>query len=180
MRTYQSSSDSELLRKALRAYRGNSCLEIGIGYGSNLAVLEGKFSTVVGTDLFLTEGFRAKQGPGVEVFVADRATCFRDASFDLVVMNPPYLPSEKTVDLAVDGGKRGFEVPKKFLEEGLRVIKQFGAILILLSSETSLEDFQEFCKAKGLGIKPVLSTGAFFETLTVFELSKKGLELMEA
>jgi methylase of polypeptide subunit release factors len=171
--TYLSSDDSELLRKASKSYRGNRCVEMGIGYGSNLIELADHFGDTVGTDISLTEGFKRSKRSEANLFVADRATCFKDGTFDLVIMNPPYLPSGEIVDNTVDGGIAGFHVPMQFLKEALRVLQPLGAILILLSSETSFTYFRRFCEDNHLIVKQIMSKSVFFETLTVYEIRKQ-------
>lgn len=169
-RTYLSSDDSELLRKAVESFRGNSCMEMGIGYGSIVQGLKNQFQNVAGTDITLTEGFRRLKGRGIDLLITDRASCFRGGSFDLVVMNPPYLPSETIVDRTVDGGIGGFEVAKGFLQDALRVVRPGGTMLVVLSSESSKFAFERFCIEYRLVTKQVLSKSLFFETLTVFEI----------
>jgi release factor glutamine methyltransferase len=160
------------MRKAVKPYSGNSCIEIGIGYGSILLDLQARFQEVAGTDIALTEGFKVLQGARIDLVITDRASCFRETSFDLVIMNPPYLRSVSIVDSSIDGGKDGFEVPNLFLQDALRVLRPKGAILILLSSETSKSDFETFCVENNLVIRKVLSKSLFFETLIVYELRK--------
>jgi len=125
----------------------------------------------VGTDLLSVAQAVAAKG-AAEALLADRATCFRGESFDLVVFNPPYLPSERIVDRAVDGGKGGLQVPFSFLEEALRVLKQEGAVVLLLSDEADLDDFRRLCEGRGLRVEEKGSTGLFYETLFVFEVRR--------
>jgi release factor glutamine methyltransferase len=160
------------MRSVIQHYTGNACVEIGIGYGSNLLELREKFDLAIGTDLMITDGFGRLRGSNVELFLADSLNCFRRGIFDLVVINPPYLPSEEIVDRAVDGGNGGFEVASHFLDEADRVLAYEGRILILLSSETSFSDFATYCRKKELSFEPIRSKSLFFEQLTVYEIKK--------
>jgi len=54
--------------------------------------------------------------------------------FDLVLFNPPYLPSTALEDRTVDGGKRGVGLMRRFLETLPRHLKAGGSALLLLSS----------------------------------------------
>ncbi len=171
MGSYLSSDDSALLRQAIGGYRGRSCLEIGFGSGSNLPRLCDSFDEVAATDILRST--HASKRPGcVDLVYCDRAACFRDSSFDFVVFNPPYLPSDGVVDPTVDGGKRGIEVPIMFMEEAIRVLRPSGAILFLLSSEGDISDFLGYCERGGLRVKQVMERGLFFETLYVYEARK--------
>ena len=62
--------------------------------------------------------------PAWSLILADAASCFMDGCFDLVAFNPPYVPSGKIEDVAVDGGAEGTEVALRFLEEALRVVEE--------------------------------------------------------
>lgn len=166
---YRPSEDTATLARALRNYEGDSCLEMGFGSGAILDSLIPRFKTVVGTDIIsVAQAAEAKRD--AEVVLADRATCFRDGSFDLVTFNPPYLPSELIEDPAVDGGRGGIQVPLSFLVEALRVVKKEGKIVLLLSDEGDVEGFREFCENRGLVVRQVASAGVFFENLLVFEI----------
>ncbi|HKW04453.1 MAG TPA: hypothetical protein VJN71_04055 [Nitrososphaerales archaeon] len=167
---YISREDSMLLRRALEGMSGESILEIGIGSGSNLISVSSRFSVTVGTDLQKTFGFQALDYPNIEVVRTDRAKCFKDQSFDVVAMNPPYLPSNGIEDNAIDGGETGIEVPLLFLEEAQRVAKKEGKIAIVLSSESDLNRFRTYCAEKKLIVDIIAKRELFAEVLYVFEL----------
>jgi methylase of polypeptide subunit release factors len=104
--------------------------------------------------------------------LADRATCFREGSFDLVFFNPPYVPSETIEDRAVDGGPSGIEVPTSFLEEATRVLLDEGAIMMLLSDRDDLQRFADICSSMALDVRKVAQERLFYESLVVFRLEK--------
>ncbi len=171
--TYLSREDSELLRKALASVSGKDFLEIGIGYGSNLRSVLGNFDLVVGTDIKRTEAFATACSSKAELLVADRATCFRPSVFDVVAMNPPYLSSGKIEDQTTDAGEGGFEIPRLFLDEALRVAKPGGRVFVLLSSETNLRLLEEYCRQGSVKCSTLLEKHLFFESLFIFELRKE-------
>jgi release factor glutamine methyltransferase len=168
---YLPSEDTATLARVLRSYRGGICLEIGFGSGAVLQSLTPRFEMVVGTDVLSVVQAVAAKGDS-EVVLADRATCFRAGVFDLVVFNPPYLPSETIEDRAVDGGEGGLQVPLAFLEEGLRVLKQDGAVVLLLSDEADLDEFRRLCEARRLKVEEKGRTDLFYENLFVFEVRR--------
>jgi len=168
---YLSSEDSELLRAAMAGRSGGSVLEIGAGNGGNLVSMTGRFGLIVGTDL-VRPGMDDWAGAPASFVLADRASCFRDETFDLVVFNPPYVRGEGYQDVAVDAGSRG-EAPLGFLAEALRVVKASGTVLMLLSSESPVEEAATAaCEAKGFGLVPVASKRLFYEELTVYSASR--------
>ena len=102
----------------------------------------------------------------MQFVLADRATCLRDSAFDLVAFNPPYL-REEIVDSAVDGGV-DLEVPHRFLDEALRVVKPSGKVVFLLSDEAELGELEMVCAAKRFRAHKVASERGFFEELSVY------------
>ena len=170
---YLPAEDTALLGRALEPFRGGSCLEIGFGSGAVLAGVAPRFVTAVGTDVIGLEEARLGLSPKVEVVLADRATCFRDSVFDLVYFNPPYLPSEKVEDRAVDGGPSGIEVACSFLEDGERVLKEGGTVVVLLSEEGDVDSFVARARALGLKVEVLRKERLFYETLVVFKLVRE-------
>jgi release factor glutamine methyltransferase len=167
--TYLPSDDTALLVQVLSSVEGGSCLEIGVGSGAVLDALRPKFSLVVGTDITTVDQARLAKGSS-EVVLADRASCFRDGSFDVVAFNPPYLPSGEIEDRAVDGGRGGIEVPMRFLGDALRVVKAGGKIYVLLSDHGDLDGFVSHCVGLGLSIREAATATLFFESLLVYEI----------
>lgn len=168
-----------MLKKALLPFRGDSCLEMGFGSGAVLASVSERFQLAVGTDIFDLEDARLALGPRVELILADRAKCFRDAVFDLVFFNPPYLPSARIEDRTVDGGPTGVEVPVSFLEEGLRVLREDGTIVALLSTAGDLASFLSHCDNLGLAVDSIIEKRLFYEKLSVFTI-RKGMGMGKA
>jgi release factor glutamine methyltransferase len=171
---YLWSSDSELLRSALRAYSGETSLEIGAGNAGNLLELAKRFRMVAGTDL-VKPAFRMSVEPiNVDFVLADGASCFREAVFDLVAFNPPYVPTGGIEDRAVDGGKGGVEVSLGFLKDALRVVKTSGRVVIIVSSENPVNVLEEECRKKGFLLVPLSTRKLFYETLFVCVAEKLG------
>ena len=167
--TYISSEDSALLRGALQGLSGGSCLEIGAGNCGSLLELGGRFRLAVGTDL-VRSAASDWRGKGIEIILADGASCLRPETFDLVAFNPPYLSGEVFDDRAVEGG-RGLEVPKSFLREALRTVKRTGKVVFLLNDEADIGEFEEICSEKSFVMTRVTAKRVFFEELSVYSAS---------
>lgn len=165
---YITSDDSVLLRRMLGSASGRSCLEMGAGNGGALLDLAERFEVIVGTDV-LKPGM-TDWSPTSNYILADAATCFRSACFDLVVFNPPYLRSEDYGDCTVEGGK-GLEVPLSFLQEALRVVKPAGKIVFLLNEEADLTALRSELRKSGFELVRVASQRMFFEELSVYVAS---------
>ncbi len=55
--------------------------------------------------------------------------------FDVIIFNPPYLPSTIYEDTTVDGGREGATLAREFLENLGKHLKPDGVALLLLSSQ---------------------------------------------
>jgi release factor glutamine methyltransferase len=171
--TYLSSDDSVLLRSALGRYSGEACLEIGAGNGGGLIALAKSYGLTVGTDIQRPSD-SSWRGDSVDFVLADAASCFRERSFELVAFNPPYLPSDGLEERTVDGGEGGVAVASHFLAQAMRVTKENGRIVVLLSSESVLAPIRRICDLNGFLMKHLESKHLFYENLSVYEISRRG------
>lgn len=142
---YQPEADTLLLcRTACSSARpGDRVLEVGTGSGYIAAAL-GDHCSVVGLDINPYAVIAAKSR-GVEVVRSDLCAAVR-GSFDLILFNPPYLPTlpEERIDdwleYALDGGLTGRDVIARFVAEVGRVLAPGGRILLLISSLTGYDE----------------------------------------
>ncbi len=162
---YIASEDSALIRKVLRDQSGRRALEMGAGNGGNIIDLAHRFDLVVGTDI-VRPGMSDWSGAGADFVLADSASCFGDSTFDLVAFNPPYVRAE-VIDRAVDGGA-DLEVPKRFMEDAMRVVRTGGKVVFLLSGDADVREFEAICSARGFRVREAASEPGFFEKLSVY------------
>jgi release factor glutamine methyltransferase len=172
---YLPAEDTLLLRKALEGFKGDACLEIGFGSGVVLRDMAARFRLAAGTDITGLEESESARSPGIDLVLANKATCFRDQVFDLVFFNPPYLPSQGIEDKAVDGGRGGIEVANSFLEDGLRAMKTDGAVVALMSDKGDLRSFVDRCEKSGAEIEEIAQEKLFYERLVVFKIRRRRL-----
>ncbi|MDV2480532.1 methyltransferase [Methanoculleus sp. Wushi-C6] len=130
-----------LLRAALREVRETDrVLEVGTGSGYVAAGLLDRAAAVVATDIN-PHAVACARSRGV---AAVRTDLFAGLSgpFDLILFNPPYLPTapEERIDdwleYALDGGPTGRVTIEKFAADVGRVLSPFGRVLLLVSSLT--------------------------------------------
>ena len=152
---YPPAEDSHLLlRAALREIRpADRVLEVGTGSGYVAASVLGRAASVVATDInpHAVESARAR---GVATV---RTDLFAGLSgpFDLVLFNPPYLPTlpEERIDdwleYALDGGPTGRAVIERFVADVGRVLAPFGRVLLLVSSLTGPDAVRELFAGQG-------------------------------
>jgi release factor glutamine methyltransferase len=164
--TYLFSDDSALLREGVSRLSGKSFLEVGAGNGGVLAAASACFDEVIGIDL--SRPSMPLDPDSTSFVLADAATCFADHTFDVVALNPPYLPSESIDDPTVDGGP-SLQVAARFLEEGLRAVKRDGKVLLVLNDQADVSQFLDACRTKGFALRKVGSRKLFYEELSLYE-----------
>ena len=170
---YQPEADTCLLLKAALAEvrPGDRVLEVGTGSGLIAAEL-GRVARVVATDINPHAVASARER-GVEVVRTDLFSGICGA-FDVIVFNPPYLPTrpeervEDWLEYALDGGPTGREVIARFAAGVGRLIGPGGRILLLVSSLTGTE---EVCALfSRLGYSPAIAARETVEGEELFVL----------
>jgi len=152
---YPPAEDSRLLlRAALAEVRpADRVLEVGTGSGYAAAGLMGRAAKVVATDIN-PHAARCARARGVEAVRTDLFSGLR-GPFDLILFNPPYLPTapeerlDDWLEYALDGGPTGRVVIERFVADAGRVLAPFGRILLLVSSLTGLDEVRELFARAG-------------------------------
>lgn len=96
-----------------------------------------------------------------------------DGSFDTIIFNPPYLPTEDRYEEAEqwNGGQEGFDVIRPFLKEAHAHLEDHGSIYIVLSSLTDVSSLiGEFPQYTFL---EKARQSFFFETIYLYQLFKR-------
>ncbi|MFB6131359.1 MAG: HemK2/MTQ2 family protein methyltransferase [Salinigranum sp.] len=184
---YQPAEDSRLLAEAAVEVATGRVLEVGTGSGwvaERIAVETD--ARVVACDLNPAACRQARDralalaadgGRGFEVVRADLVSPFREASFDAVVFNPPYLPTDPDnewddwMEVALSGGETGRAVVDPFLDAVGRVLTPDGAVLLLISTLTGYDEVLDRAERNGFRAEALRRESFPFETLTVLRLS---------
>lgn len=186
---YQPAEDSALLARA--AVDGVSdadrVLEVGTGSGWVAGeVTRETRADVVASDLNPHACRQAREharelvdesGVGFEVVTADLVSAFADGAFDVVLFNPPYLPTDPDNDWgdwmerALSGGESGRDVIEPFLDTVGRALAPEGRVLLLVSSLTGYETVIDYARERGFEAEKAVEESYPFETLTVVRLS---------
>jgi release factor glutamine methyltransferase len=168
--TYNPAEDTFFLAEYVTKETGHAALEIGTGSGYLAKILEKNFAVVVATDIefrvFLDQKDKIANG------VCCDGTSALGAKFDLVVCNLPYLPSDKIIDKAVDGGPEGLEIPQKIIESASACLNDGGKILYLTSSLANYKKLMEKTESLGFLVRMVAKKKLFFEDLLIIEATK--------
>ncbi|AFU59440.1 MAG: methyltransferase [Nitrososphaera sp.] len=167
---YVPSDDTFLLADCIREYSGKWALEIGVGSGVLLNLLEKSFANVAGSDIDLRALEHCRGRSGAMLVCCDAASAFA-GRFDLIVSNPPYLPDDKVRDTTVHGGPAGVETTMHFIQSALPLLARGGKMLFVVSSLADSTALDRLIKEKKMHKKAVKEKKLFYETLTVVELS---------
>jgi len=170
---YLPSEDTFLLDYAVRKYKFNMVLEIGTGSGIVSLGLSKKNNVVVAVDVDINILLRLKESckytQNMNLICCDSASPFVERVFDMIVFNPPYLPSEEIIDLAVDGGQKGIEITENWFKKASTCLKEGGVILFVTSSFSDNIELFGFIRNLGYEIRILKRINLFFETLFVVE-----------
>jgi release factor glutamine methyltransferase len=172
---YPPSEDTHLLREAAveEARPDDTALEVGTGSGVVAESLKDHVDRIAATDIN-TNAVRAARERGVSAVRTDLVAALDD-NFDLVVFNPPYLPStEETPDDAMShalgGGETGRETAERFLDDVGRVLDPEGRVLMVASSLSGVEEFEN---RDDYRVERVASERYFFEDIVVLRLTPR-------
>jgi release factor glutamine methyltransferase len=154
---------------------GDRVLEVGTGSGF-IAQRIGEYATVVATDCN-PHATRIAHAGGVEVICTDLCAGLR-GPFDLILFNPPYLPTSPEerlpdpLELALDGGPDGRTVIARFAAAVSDVLALNGRILLLVSSHTGPAEVAAIFAARGFDAAVVRQIHVFDEDLYVLKMMK--------
>ena len=152
---------------------GDRVLEVGTGSGLIAAELA-RITRVVATDINPHAVISARDA-GVEVVRTDLFRGIR-GPFDLVLFNPPYLPTQPEermddwLEYALDGGESGRAVIERFAAEAGRVLAPGGRILLLISSLTGLSEVSDLFTRHGYSVEIVAQQVVEDEVLYVLRM----------
>src|SRR3989344_8485866 len=148
---YEPREDSTMLETSVRKYAFGRVLDIGTGSGIQaIAAAQSKnVKSVLATDIQKGVIEYCKKNIKSNKIRFIQSDLFKNikGKFNTIIFNPPYLPQElKIRDLTLEGGKKGYEVIEKFLNEANSFLNPNGIILLVFSSLTKKEKIGELIK----------------------------------
>jgi release factor glutamine methyltransferase len=175
---YAPSDDTFLLADCIRQYSGSWALEIGVGSGLLLDILEKNFAYVAGSDIDLQALQYCKQqktsAANILLVCCDAGSAFGIGKFDLIVSNPPYLPDDDNNNIrnqTVHGGPTGIEATVHFINSALPLLAEDGKMLIVISSFANSSALDKVVVENNMHKKVVKEKRLFYETLSIVEVS---------
>jgi len=177
---YQPAEDSYLLQKYVARFAKNKkVLDIGTGSGiqAGTAIKNGaKYVLAVDINNEAIELLKERiEKKGIKRLKAQISDLFSNINkkekFDLIVINPPYLPRDKIEDkesaLETTGGEHGYELIERFFLGAKEYLATPGKILVVFSSLTNTRKVKKIAENNGFKLK-ILGKEKFpFETLYV-------------
>ncbi len=172
---YKPSEDTFLLADTLSDAKGENALEIGTGSGYIADILARNFKRVVATDIDVKALLYAKSNcknsnENILYICCDAADAIVNIKFDLIAINPPYIPSYSIDDRSIDGGKGGIEVAMGMLKSAIRLIANDGAIYMVISSLADYNKLISFIKDLGFDVLIITKRAYWFEELLVIKI----------
>ncbi|MFH1788346.1 MAG: HemK2/MTQ2 family protein methyltransferase [Candidatus Altiarchaeota archaeon] len=175
---YSPAEDSILLADSIVVDDGERVLDVGTGTGIIALSAAGKAGYVLGVDVDPAAVESARRNAmrnriiNAEFMVSN---LFENVSgkFDVVAFNPPYLPSKKVKDKAVDGGGKGRKLIEEFIDKVGEYLNPDGTVFLLVSSLNDVDYVKKSFAEKGFKTESKAEKKLFFETLTVLSAKKK-------
>lgn len=164
MEVYKPSEDTFLLAECIEGLNGENALDLCTGSGYIAYILSKRFKRVIATDINIEALKLAKKAPNI-FYVCCHGASAINTKFDLITMNPPYLPSEGIVDIAIDGGKNGIEVTLSIVDTCLDLMHKYSKMFIVSSSLSDVNTL-----VKKLDAKIVKKKRIGFEDIIVLEV----------
>lgn len=161
-----------LLEAALMEVRASDrVLDLGTGSGYIARHLAGKAALIIATDVN-PHACRLATSVGVGVAKADLTAGLR-GHFDLVLFNPPYLPTkpgermDDWLEKALDGGESGRNVIERLIPDLPRVLAPGGRLLLVISELTGPGEVLSMLHDAGFQVTVVRETRTEGERLLV-------------
>ncbi len=174
---YLPAEDTYLLLKAARkeVRPGDRVLEVGTGNGCVAIALWPDASLCIATDIN-PHAAAYVHAQGIDVVQTDLCAGLYGA-FDLVIFNPPYLPTQPKerlddwLEYALDGGPDGRSVIRRFAADVRRVLAPSGRVLLVISSLTGLQEVSGIFLSKGFFVTIVHQQRVEDEILYVLRIA---------
>ncbi len=150
-------------------------LEVGCGNCVNSVFMAKLGADVYALDLdndALTYGKNEakKQSVQINFIHSDMFLNLNQKDFDLIIFNPPYLPSDEIKHMDLDGLENGRHFIDVFLKDFDKFLSKNGRVLLLHTDYNDLNKTIDIIMSKGFRFEIVKRKKLFFEELFVFHI----------
>ncbi len=177
---YEPREDSFLIAQEIKKInlKNKTVLEIGVGSGILSLIAAKTAKKIVSVDINNSAVIAAQKNSernqikNIEVLKSDLFEKIKD-KFDLIIFNPPYVPSEEVSEIqdkSWSGGNSGREETDRFLAQFNFYLRKGGQILLLQSSLSNIE--LTLKKLEKFNPKVIASTKLAWEKLVVIQAHK--------
>ncbi|MFB6295188.1 MAG: HemK2/MTQ2 family protein methyltransferase [Candidatus Nanohaloarchaea archaeon] len=174
---YRPRKDSFLLKQVLEQQEldGNHVLDMGTGSGIQAAAAADHGATVTAVDIDPAAVEHARQRfNDVENVDVVQSDLFESVSgtFDVVVFNPPYVPStddEQDRERTWAGGVDGRQVVDRFIASVTDYVAPGGTVLLVQSTRNDLDTTLQRFTEHGFDARVAVREQLHFEELAVIE-----------
>jgi release factor glutamine methyltransferase len=177
---YEPREDSLLLEKYVKKFSKGFTLDIGTGSGIQAKAAAERADFVIGIDInkksldFCNKNIKSDK---IKFLRSDLFSIFekkRNKKFDTIVFNPPYIPDEENCkDIALDGGKKGYEIIERFLNKAKRFLANDGLILLIFSSLSGKEKIDRLIQENGFMGEELERVHISFEDIYCYKITIK-------
>ena len=169
---YTPREDSYLLLSVVKKLRLRNKKVLDMGTGSGIIAIEAaKKGAIVDAVDIDPEALKLRH-KGINVFYSDLFSNI-NKQYDYIFFNAPYLP--KGLDPALDGGKHGYELLVRFINQLNNYLTINGKVFIVYSSLSKEEKIIEAANNNLLSIETVKKEHYFFEDIIVAKLERNNL-----
>lgn len=173
---YKPREDSFLLEKYVKKLAKGKVLDIGTGSGiqAEAAFKTKKVKDVLAVDIdkYVVKKLKIKK---FKVIYSDLFSKVK-GEYDTIIFNPPYLPDSKhDNDKSLGGGKKGYELLVRFLNEVNNYLTKDGIVLIVFSSITNRKIIDNTISENLFDYELMEKQKLFFEKLYVYKITKSKL-----
>lgn len=174
-KVYSPSDDSFLLADNIQIKNAERVLDMGTGCGIQGIIASKMGGTVTSSDISKEALKCAKRNAGLNGahinFVESDLFENITGKFDLIMFNPPYLPSEPLdyddeLKISWDGGDTGMKTTDRFVERFKDHLSENGRVLLIQSS-LSMHDTSIFERCH-MSWKLIGEKSLFFERLYIY------------
>ncbi len=191
---YEPQEDSYLLEKYVSKLAKGMVLDIGTGSGIQALAASKVADFVVAVDInqkaleYCNNSLRSDKilclKSDLFSFFESKIINFRDGKFkgisdrkesgnkfDTIIFNAPYLPEdENDKNLALDGGKGGYEIIERFFDGAKNFLSDDGIILLIFSSFTCKEKVDSIISEKDYNFEMLEKIHVFFEDIFCYKI----------